>query len=380
MLVQLKLLIRQLASVFLMLSVLQGCGESAEDDFTPLPSAEDVGAVSQAANPNPGEQQPGLGKLVYDTPPNMTLKVPERIDVKIGRASVSDDVMAGKGKQQSEKIRITQAMSVTLCCGETENDPFKIRALSSEKQAVDHQQLGEDEFTQWSFEVTPLKKGQHSLELRVMRYFDDGNTIDSLIVREINIQVDATIMARTAAATYWPWLGLLLLLLLLYRISKNRRKRRSRSGAESVFISYRRSDSSGYTLAIYEKLKASLGDENVFMDMDDIPHGENFITHIEKVLESAGTALIMIGTGWLDAENEGGRRLDDPSDLVRQEVATALAKGLRVIPVLLKGAQMPNTEDLPEELKELSRLNALKIYDDQFEASVERLIASLEQE
>ena len=153
--------------------------------------------------------------------------------------------------------------------------------------------------------------------------------------------------------------------------------RRPYTGNESVFISYRRDDSSGYTLAIYEKLKSALGDEGVFMDMDDIPHGENFAKHIEKVLNKADTVLVMIGKGWLNASNAKGRRLDEPGDYVRMEIATALSKDLRVIPVLLRGAEMPTPETLPEDLQDLCMRNAIRIHDDQFDASIQRLIQSI---
>jgi hypothetical protein len=128
---------------------------------------------------------------------------------------------------------------------------------------------------------------------------------------------------------------------------------------------------------VYEKLKSALGDEHVFMDLDDIPHGANFAEHIEKVLSNASAVLVMIGPSWLNASNAKGRRLDDPEDFVRMEVATALEKNLRVIPVLLRGTEMPSPEELPDVLKGLSLRNAIRIYDDQFDAGIQRLMESV---
>lgn len=113
------------------------------------------------------------------------------------------------------------------------------------------------------------------------------------------------------------------------------------------------------------------------MDVDDIPHGKNFAQHIQEVLSKADTMLVMIGQNWVNASNSEGRRLDNPGDFVRMEVATALSENLHVIPVLLRGAQMPAPQDLPEDLRELCMRNAISIYDDQFNASVDRLIQSL---
>ncbi|WP_228288014.1 toll/interleukin-1 receptor domain-containing protein [Thiothrix subterranea] len=130
-------------------------------------------------------------------------------------------------------------------------------------------------------------------------------------------------------------------------------------------------------MAIYEQLKRALGDNAVFMDVDDIPHGEDFVVHLDKVLTKANTVLVMIGEQWLNAANANGRRLDDPNDFVRMEIAKALQRNIRVIPVLLKNAQMPTAAALPETLQTLSRKNGIRIYDDQFEASIQRLLDAI---
>src|SRR5436190_11201690 len=102
----------------------------------------------------------------------------------------------------------------------------------------------------------------------------------------------------------------------------------------SVFISYRRSDTtSGYASWIYERLATVLGAEQVFMDLDSLPLGVDFVEHLERALSTATVALVLIGPAWLDAADEdGGRRLDDPRDFVRVEVAAALRASVRVIP------------------------------------------------
>ena len=113
------------------------------------------------------------------------------------------------------------------------------------------------------------------------------------------------------------------------------------------------------------------------MDLDDIPHGVDFAEHLGKVLDSASTVLVMIGEGWLNASNEHGRRLDHPQDYVRMEIATALEKNIHVIPVLLKSAQMPSQSQLPKALASLSKRNGIRIYDDQFDASIQKLVESI---
>lgn len=83
----------------------------------------------------------------------------------------------------------------------------------------------------------------------------------------------------------------------------------------------------------------------------------------------------MIGPDWLTVEQEGRRRLDDPDDWVRREIAAALGKaGVSVIPVLVGGAVLPSAADLPEALEALPGRQAVSIRPERFEDDVEHLI------
>jgi len=117
-----------------------------------------------------------------------------------------------------------------------------------------------------------------------------------------------------------------------------------------IFISYRREDSEDSTRAIYESLVPRFGRERLFLDVEAIKPGADFRNSIEESLADCGVFLVVIGPNWAnikpDNDPSGPRRLDIPSDFVRQEVATALRKGesLPVIPVLVRGASMPAAE------------------------------------
>jgi hypothetical protein len=132
----------------------------------------------------------------------------------------------------------------------------------------------------------------------------------------------------------------------------------------NVFISYRRSDTtSGYASWIYDRLAVRHGSEHVFMDMDSLPLGVDFVDHVQRALATTDVALVLIGPNWLGATDAGGgRRLDDPSDFVRIEVAAALRSSSRVIPVLVDGADMPSPDELPEELRPLTRRQGLPFH------------------
>lgn len=136
-----------------------------------------------------------------------------------------------------------------------------------------------------------------------------------------------------------------------------------------IFISYRRADSATNSGRLRENLCEAFGDDQVFIDFDDIPPGSNFPQEIQEGLHSAKVILIVIGEKWISIQDQktGKRRLDDLKDFVRIEVETALRlqgeKGTLVIPILTGSAQMPGETDLPESMKALPAINGLPLRD-----------------
>jgi hypothetical protein len=145
-----------------------------------------------------------------------------------------------------------------------------------------------------------------------------------------------------------------------------------------IFISYRRSDSSGYTGRLYDTLKNYFGAEMLFFDGDTIKPGVDFEQKIKTELENSAAVLVLIGDQWLGVKDaNGNRRLDDPHDYVRLEVQTALSKNIAVIPVLLQGAPMPSGNELPEALYDFSRRNAVKLSDEHWNSDLNLLTTVL---
>ncbi|WP_332738974.1 toll/interleukin-1 receptor domain-containing protein [Hydrogenophaga sp.] len=148
---------------------------------------------------------------------------------------------------------------------------------------------------------------------------------------------------------------------------------------DGIFISYRRDDSAGYAGRLYDRLSAHLGAERVFMDVEGIELGTDFVTAIEQAVGSCKVLIVVIGDEWLSTTDAAGRRrLDDPHDFVRLETRVALEREIRVVPVLVGGALMPRADELPEELKPLARRQAIEISHKQWEASTRELIRALD--
>lgn len=128
-----------------------------------------------------------------------------------------------------------------------------------------------------------------------------------------------------------------------------------------IAISYRREDTAPITGRIYDRLQAVFGRDRVFMDLDSIPFGVDFRTHISESLSRCDTLLVVIGRHWLGVSADGSRRIDDPTDFVRLEVAQAPSRDVRIIPLLIDRTEMPSSTVLPDDLKNLAFRNALRV-------------------
>ena len=147
----------------------------------------------------------------------------------------------------------------------------------------------------------------------------------------------------------------------------------------NIMISYRRADSGSITGRIYDRLQAHFGADHVFIDIDSIPMGIDYRHHIDTTIKRCDILLPVIGPLWTGPGEVGKRRIDDPSDLVRLEVAHALQSDVRVIPLLIGKAQMPPGDELPDDLKALSFRNALKVDSGvDFHYHMDRLCAAIE--
>jgi hypothetical protein len=140
-----------------------------------------------------------------------------------------------------------------------------------------------------------------------------------------------------------------------------------------IFVSYRRDDSGDAAGRLADHLIGRFGAANVFIDVETIKPGADFADAITRAVRACKVLVAVIGPGWQ------GRRLDDPEDWVRVEVGTALALGVRVIPVLVGDAVMPDRANLPGDLAGLARRSALRVRHDSFRADAARLAEAIAQ-
>lgn len=145
-----------------------------------------------------------------------------------------------------------------------------------------------------------------------------------------------------------------------------------------VFICYRREDSAGYAGRIYDRLAKRFGERQVFMDIDTIAPGEDWVETVDRTIKSCDAMIVVIGRNWLTkGSGEEHPRISQAGDHLRLELETALAHGVKIVPVLVGGGQVPKAEALPESVRPVVRRQAVEIREPGFNDSVERLIGAI---
>lgn len=123
---------------------------------------------------------------------------------------------------------------------------------------------------------------------------------------------------------------------------------------------------------MYDQLTERFGEDNVFKDLDSMEPGADFTEVIEATVARCDALIAVIGSDWVSP------RLEDPDDWVRLEIANALARKVRVVPVLVEGAQMPAPSELPDDLSALTRRHAVDLSETGWNAQVAGLLDRLE--
>jgi TIR domain len=247
--------------------------------------------------------------------------------------------------------------------------------------------------TRWAWLVTGKESGAQKLSLVIYRLikFEGQDYWREVKSYQAEINVEVTFVQRLQSLGWAGAAGSLiaiLLLAVLWRGFERSRKpreqaatsrRKGRSG--SIFISYRRSDSADITGRIYDRLVDEYGRVSIFKDVDSIPLGTDFKEYLDRTVSECNFLLAIIGDHWLDASNDvGKRRLDDPQDFVRVEIESALEKDIPVIPLLVRGARMPEAENLPASLRSMVYKNGISIRPDpDFHRDMDRLISALDE-
>jgi hypothetical protein len=145
----------------------------------------------------------------------------------------------------------------------------------------------------------------------------------------------------------------------------------------AIFVSYRRDDTRGYAGRLVDALAEHYDPADLVRDIDSIPAGSDFEAYIRDAVARCGALIAIVGPEWLETTTEGRRRIDDPADFVRLEIASALELDKVVVPVLVGGARMPGAAELPDVLAPFARRQAHELNERHWRSDVARLAREL---
>lgn len=162
-------------------------------------------------------------------------------------------------------------------------------------------------------------------------------------------------------------------------LSKGDRRTVIAMSSGKIFISYRRADSQWAAARVHDTLANAFPDDHLFMDVEHIAPGQDFVDILANQVGACDVFLALVGPDWLTMANaDGVRRLDDPDDFVRIEIASALSRPETLtIPVLLDGAAPPSEDALPADLAALPRRQFVRLSHEGFRSEVQGLVTAI---
>ena len=333
--------------------------------------------------------QSARASIAYNAPSEMQLDETVTIELllnpRLSEAELKKQITEPGDVQASADVEITPQMKAELIAADPE--ALSIAPLHDDPIQV----ISGTETTKWSWFVTAKKEGTQKLSLVIYRLVKYEGKEDWRVVETYkgDILIRVTLLNRIRAMN-WGWIVApvvaLLAIAAVWRWYAQRKPERDfrttapvRELSGHIFISYRRSDSADIVGRIYDRLVQEFGRAAIFKDVDSIPLGIDFKGYLDRTISECSVLLTIIGDHWLDASDaDGKRRLEDPNDFVRIEIESALEQGIAVIPLLVRGAQMPEEENLPAGLKKLIYRNGISIRPDpDFHRDMDRLISAL---
>lgn len=422
-------------TLVVLLTLAYGCAPAATEIPTPIPTTEPTEApATEPPTEEPVATEPGAteyptgtpqaseplsmeerlaqiqdtvensakGSISYNVPFEMQVGETRTIELllnpSLSEEQLREQITEPGAVHSSGDVDITDSMQALLV--PQDRDAFTIQARPDEEHSI--QLIPRTDTTKWSWDITARKEGPQELTIFLYRLVHYENEDHWIRVNEYTatIAVEVT-LADQLKALRWVWIAGLLIALLavfaLWQRSGHRGKRIEQPAGSSlpteprlehaahdveghVFISYRRSDSADIVGRIYDRLVEEFGRDPIFKDVDSIPLGVDFKEYLDQKVSECDVLLAVIGDRWTTASDPTGKkRLEDPEDFVRIEIESALERGIPIIPLLVRGAQMPVEEELPISLKKLVYKNGIPIRPDpDFRNDMKRLISALE--
>ena len=137
-----------------------------------------------------------------------------------------------------------------------------------------------------------------------------------------------------------------------------------------IVISYRRSDVPGVALLLYDRLTAHFcpkyGKYAIYMDVKEGKRADDYDLRFNDALKNCAVMLVIMGHNWFGGTTSDHTKIADAEDPVRRELETASRLGIRMLPVLVDGAEMIKAAKLPQALKKLRNVDAAQFRTDRY--------------
>lgn len=162
------------------------------------------------------------GSLVYKIPNEMKVRNTYQVMVRIGKSSVNiHEELNGEVKETT--IPVTELMEVRLIDpSPADAKVFDIVKDNNEVQILD---LGYS-FTQWTWNVTPLKTGNAQLKL-VISIIKDGNKKETVYQDTVKVKTDISKQIPFFFGKYWQWiLSTLIIPFGIWYYNRNKKKKK----------------------------------------------------------------------------------------------------------------------------------------------------------
>lgn len=144
-----------------------------------------------------------------------------------------------------------------------------------------------------------------------------------------------------------------------------------------VFVNYRRRDTPVYAGWLHNRLVAQFGSSHVFKDLDSVPAGTDFTSHIADAISGCDVLLVLIGPVWNEPGNTEMHPLDNPNDWVRREIEAAIQQRKGIIPIMIDKTALPQPESIPPQMRELLKRQALTLNHASFEDDFRRIVTAI---
>ena len=150
--------------------------------------------------------------------------------------------------------------------------------------------------------------------------------------------------------------------------------------AGKIFINYRRSLNLVEAQLLKKVLQRHFGKDGVFLDVSGLEGGQHWLHSLEAQVDAAAAMVSLIPKGWAAVADEtGARRLDNPDDFVRFEIARAFSRRIPLVPLLLDGASMPGVAELPLNLVQLSFQQGMLLRGESFDDDGDKIARRLKE-